>query len=65
MLIVRSFTDALRIARAAGADAANRRMRKAGRCRWSRGDYNHGADVMSRVLRQLGYEETGEVRQAA
>lgn len=31
-------------------------MRKAGRQRWTRADYNHGADVLNRMLDQLGYD---------
>jgi hypothetical protein len=45
----------MRIARSAGEDAANRRMRKAGRRRWTKAGYNHAVDVMTRVLSQLGY----------
>jgi hypothetical protein len=55
-LVIRSYHEALRIARAAGADAANRRMRKARRQRWTRADYNHGANVTIRILAQLGYD---------
>lgn len=65
MIIVRSYREALQIARYAGEDAANRRMRKAGRRRWTKADYNHAVSVMHRVLKQLGYAVTGEVRQAA
>ena len=56
MIIVRSYREALRIARSAGEDAANRRMRKADRRRWTRADYNHAVAVMNRVLAQLGYD---------
>jgi hypothetical protein len=55
MIVVRSFRQALRIARSAGEDAANRRMRKAGRRCWSAADYDHAVDVLNRVLDQLGY----------
>jgi hypothetical protein len=64
-IIVRSYREALRIARSAGEDAANQRMRKAGRRRWSTADYDHAVDVMYRVLGQLGYDVTGEVASAA
>lgn len=37
------------LARAASQDAANRRMRKAGRKAWSRGDYNHAIDEFNRL----------------
>jgi hypothetical protein len=66
MIVVRSYGEALRIARAAGEDAANRRMRKAGRARWIEADFDCGVDVMRRVLAQLGYDHlTGELRRAA
>ena len=64
VFVVRSYSEALRIARAAGADAANRRMRKAGRHRWTAADYDHAVNVMHRVLEQLGYMVAGEVRLA-
>jgi hypothetical protein len=64
-LIVRSYRQALRIARSAGEDAANRRMRKAGRRRWTAADYDHAVDVMNRVLGQLGYGVAAEIPLAA
>jgi hypothetical protein len=60
VVVVRSYSEALRIARAAGADAANRRMRKAGRSRWTKADYNHAVAVMVRFLVQLGYDFVAE-----
>jgi ribosomal protein L2 len=65
MIIIRSYRQALRIARSAGEDAANRRMRKAGRRRWTAADYDHAVTVMNRVLEQLGYGLAAEVRLAA
>lgn len=65
MLVIRSYEEALRIARAAGADAANRRMRKAGRSRWTKADYDHAATVMHRMLKQLGYDLAAAARQPA
>jgi hypothetical protein len=65
MIIVRSYRQALRIARSAGEDAANRRMRKAGRRRWTRADYDHAVTVLHRVLKQLGYDLAAEARRAA
>ena len=65
MVIVRSYRQALRIARSAGEDAANRRMRKAGRRRWTAADYDHAVDVMNRVLGQLGYGVAAEIPLAA
>jgi hypothetical protein len=64
-MIVRSYRQALRIARSAGEDAANRRMRKAGRRRWTVADYDHAVDVMNRVLGQLGYVSDSEMPMAA
>jgi hypothetical protein len=64
-MIVRSYRQALRIARSAGEDAANRRMRKAGRRRWTAADYDHAVDVMNRLLEQLGYGLPAEMRLAA
>lgn len=37
------------LARAAGQDAANRKMRKGGRTSWSRADYNEAVRVFSRL----------------
>jgi hypothetical protein len=65
IVIVRSYRQALCIARSAGEDAANRRMRKAGRRRWTAADYDHAVDVMNRVLGQLGYGHPDDVPLAA
>ena len=64
-IIVRSYGQALRIARSAGEDAANRRVHKAGRRRWTAADYVHAVDVTNRVPAQLGYGWAAEMRQAA
>ncbi len=64
-MIVRSYRQALRIARSAGEDAANRRMRKAGRRSWTAADYDYAVNVMNHVLAQLGYGLTAETRLAA
>jgi ribosomal protein L2 len=64
-MIVRSYRQALGIARAAGEDAANRRMRKAGRRRWTAADYDHAVAVMNHVLAQLGYGLPAELPLAA
>ena len=37
------------IAHAASTDAANARMRKAGRTKWSAGDYNEAVRVFNRL----------------
>lgn len=55
MIIVRSYEEALRFARSAGEDAANRRMRKADRRCWTEADYDHAVEVMNRILDQLGF----------
>ena len=54
-MTVRTFKEAMRYARLAGEDAANRRMRKAGRRKWSAADHRHAAGVMTGLLEQLGY----------
>jgi len=41
------------LARAVAVDAANRRMRKAGRTSWSRGDYNEAVRVFNRLCIRL------------
>jgi hypothetical protein len=64
-MIIRSYRQALRMARSAGEDAANRRMRKAGRRRWTAGDYDHAIDVMNEVLGRLGYGPAAEMPLAA
>lgn len=38
------------LAMAAGRDAANQRMAKAGRTSWNRADYNHAARVVAKLL---------------
>ncbi len=64
-MIVRSYREALRIARSAGEDAANRRIRKAGRRCWTAADYDYAVDVMHRVLAQLGYALAADMQLAA
>ena len=64
-VIIRSYRQALRIARSAGEDAANRRMRKAGRRRWTAADYDCAVDTMNHVLGQLGYGWAAEMQLAA
>lgn len=39
-----------KLAMAAGADAANRSMRKAGRTKWSKKDYQICCDTVARLL---------------
>lgn len=56
---VRSYTEAVRLARSAGEDAANRRMRKAGRKAWSDADYDHASTVTRGLLSDLGYDVEG------
>ncbi len=55
---VKSYKDAVRLARSAGEDAANRRMRKAGRKAWSAADHDHAAQVTERILTDLGFDIT-------
>lgn len=56
---VRSYTEAVRLARSAGEDAANRRMRTAGRKAWSGADRDHAARVANALLTDLGFDIEG------
>ena len=58
---VKSYTEAVRLARFAGEDAANRRMRKADRKGWSAADHEHAARVTEAVLTDLGFDIEGWV----
>lgn len=58
---VKSYKEALQLARCAGEDAANRRMRKAGRKAWSAIDHDHAASVTERLLADLGFDIAGWV----
>jgi hypothetical protein len=53
---VKSYKEAVQLARCAGEDAANRRMRKAGRKAWSDTDYAHAVRVTERLLVDLGFD---------
>ncbi len=53
---IKSYTEAVRLANAAGMDAANKRMRKAGRTAWSVEDRNHACDVVENFLVALGFD---------
>lgn len=53
---IENYRDAVRLANAAGMDAANARMRKDGRTTWTQDDFDHGVAVTNRMLRQLGYK---------
>jgi hypothetical protein len=50
MLIPVDRIEAMKIARAAGADAANRQMRKAGRTIWSDEDYALACVEFNRIF---------------
>ncbi len=56
---VKSYSEAVRLARCAGEDAANRRMRRAGRKAWSAADHDYAADVTEAVLTDLGFDIVG------
>jgi hypothetical protein len=56
---VKSYNEAVRLARCAGEDAANRRMRKAGRKSWSAADHGHGVRVTEGILVDLGFDVAG------
>lgn len=58
---IKSYTEALRLARCAGEDAAKRRMRKAGRKAMSQSDYDYAVDVMETILTDLGFDVRGWV----
>jgi hypothetical protein len=53
---VKSYKEAVQLARCAGEDAANRRMRKAGRKAWSDTDHAHAVRETERVLTALGFD---------
>ena len=56
---VKSYTEAVRLARSAGEDAANRRMRKAGRKTWTETDLEHASRVTRTLLSDLGFDVEG------
>lgn len=56
---VKSYKEAVQLARCAGEDAANRRMRKAGRTAWTEADYDHAVGVTEKFLVDLGYDIPG------
>lgn len=56
---VKSYKEAVRLARCAGEDAANRRMRNAGRKAWTAADHDHAARVTARLLENLGFDIGG------
>ena len=53
---VKSYNEAVRLARCAGEDAANRRARKAGRKAWSEADHAYAARVTASILCDLGFD---------
>lgn len=59
---LRTYAEALRIARAAGTDAGNRRMQREGRDRWNDADWDHAAEVTNGILLDTGWLADGEVR---
>jgi len=61
---IKSYSEAVRLARCAGEDAANRRMRKAGRKAWSAADHDHAARVTEGILVDLGFDVGGWVAMA-
>ena len=56
---VKSYKEAVDLARSAGEDAANRRMRKAGRKAWSEVDHDHAACLTENILADLGFDIAG------
>lgn len=53
---VKSYKEAVRLANSAGLDAAQRRMRKAGRKAMSESDFDHAAKVTTKMLTDLGFD---------
>jgi hypothetical protein len=53
---IKSYNEAVRLARSAGEDAANRRARKGGRKAWSEADREHAAQTTERILTDLGFD---------
>lgn len=56
---LKSYEQAVQVANAAGMDAANKRMRKAGRKVWTEADYAHAVAVSQKFLTDLGYDIYG------
>jgi len=61
---VKTYKRAVQLARCAGEDAANRRMRKAGRKAWSEADHDHALRVTEKLLVDLGFDIPGWVATA-
>jgi hypothetical protein len=61
---VKSYKEAVQLARCAGEDAANRRMRKGGRKAWSAADHEHAASLTESILTDLGFDISGWVAMA-
>lgn len=53
---IKTYTEAVRLANAAGIDAAKKRMRKAGRTVMAAADRDHAVDVIERILVDLGFD---------
>lgn len=51
-----SLREAMKLAHAAGTDAGNRSMRKAGRLKWTAKDYEAAADAYRAAMTGLGYD---------
>ena len=54
-----NYAEAMRLARAAATDAANKRMRQAGRSAWDADDFDHAADTMADLMTALGFAADG------
>ena len=61
---VKTYKQAVQLARCAGEDAANRRVRKAGRKAWSEADHDHALRVTEKLLVDLGFDVPGWVATA-
>ena len=56
---VKTYKEAVRLANAAGLDAAKRRMKKAGRTVMSASDFDQAVRVTEKMLTDLGYDVGG------
>lgn len=61
---VKTYKEAVLLARCAGEDAANRRARKAGRKAWSAIDRDHAASITEKILVDFGFDVPGWIAMA-
>lgn len=56
---VKTYHEAVRLANAAGLDAAKRRMKESGRTVMSAADFDHAAGTTQKFLTDLGFDVVG------